>query len=129
MFLSSVWPRSLTDEIEPPLDLSVGILRKADCAGLGDAFEPRGDVDAVAHQIPVALLDHVAQMNARAEFDAALGWQSGVALGEALLHLDGAAHSVNNAAELDDAAVPRALDHAAAMHRDRRIDEVAPERA
>ena len=64
-----------------------------------------------------------------AEFDAALGRQAGVALDEALLHLDGAAHSVNDAAELDDAAVARALDHAAAMHRDRRIDEVAPERA
>ena len=116
-------------EFEPPLDLPIGVLREADCAGLGDAFEPRGDIDAVAHQIAVALLDDVAEMNAHAKLDAALGRQAGVALDEALLHLDGAAHRVDDAAELNDAAVARALDHTAMMHRDRRIDEVAPERA
>ena len=68
-------------------------------------------------------------MNADAEFDPALGRQAGVALDEALLHLDGAAHGVDDAAELDDAAVARALDHPAAIDGDRRIDEVAPERA
>jgi hypothetical protein len=42
-------------------------------ARLGDPQEPRGDVDAVAHQIAVALLDDIAQMNADAELDAPLG--------------------------------------------------------
>ena len=68
-------------------------------------------------------------MNADAELDPALGRQAGIALDEALLHLDGAAHGVNDAAELDDAAVARALDHPAAIDGDGRIDEVAPERA
>ena len=116
-------------EIEPPFHLSIGVLGQADCAGLGYAFESGGDIDAVAHEVAVAFLDHVAQMNAHAEFDTALGRQAGVALDKALLQLDGAADCVHDAAELNDAAVARALDHTATMHRDRRIDEVAPERA
>ena len=59
-------------EIEPPLDLPIGLFREADRAGLCDAFQPRGDIDAVAHQIAVGLLDDVAQMNADAELDASL---------------------------------------------------------
>ena len=60
-------------EIEPSLDLPKGVLGKADRARLGDAFESRGNIDAVAHQIAVGLLDDVAEMNADAEDDAALG--------------------------------------------------------
>ena len=41
-------------EIEPPLDLPVGVLGETDRAGLADALQPRGDIDAVAHQIAVA---------------------------------------------------------------------------
>ena len=36
-------------EIEPTLDLSLGILGQADRSGFGDAFQPRGDIDAIAH--------------------------------------------------------------------------------
>ena len=89
-------------EIEPPLDLPIGVLGEADRAGLGDAFEARGDVDAVAHQIAVGLLDDVAEMNADAELDAALGRQAGVALDHAVLHFDRAAHRVDHAAKLDE---------------------------
>jgi hypothetical protein len=45
-----------------------------------EAPESRGDVDAVAHQIAVAFLDHVAQMNADVELDAALGRQPRISL-------------------------------------------------
>jgi hypothetical protein len=37
------------------------------------AEEACGDIDAVAHQIAVALLDDVAQMDADTEFDALVG--------------------------------------------------------
>jgi hypothetical protein len=57
-----------------------------------------------------------------AELDAALGRQLGVALGHAVLHLDGAAYSVNDAAELDDKAVAGALHHAAVMHGNRWVN-------
>ena len=68
-------------------------------------------------------------MDADAEFDAALGRQAGVALGEAMLQFDRAAHGVDDAAKFDNGAVARALDHPAAMDGDRRLDQVAPERA
>src|SRR5208337_1528808 len=79
-------------EIEPPLHLTIGVLGETDGARLCDALEPDGDVDAIAHQIAVALLDPVAEMNADAKLDAALGRQTGVALDHAALNLDGAAH-------------------------------------
>ena len=46
----------------------------------------------------------------------------------AVLHLDRAAHRVDDAAELDDAAVAGALDDAAVMRGDGRVDQVAAER-
>ena len=67
-------------------------------------------------------------MDADAELDAALGRQAGVALDHAVLHLDGAAHGVDHAAELDKDAVAGALDHPPVMHGDGRIDQIAPER-
>ena len=112
-------------EIEPPLDLPIGVLGQADRAGLGDALEPRGDIDAVAHQVAVGLLDDVAEMNADAELDAAFGRHAGVALDQAVLHFDRAAHGVDHAAELDEAAVAGALDDAPVMRGDGGIDQIA----
>ena len=129
MFLSWVCAQIADRKLEPPLHLAVGVLGEADRAGLGDAFEPRGDVDAVAHQVAVALLHHVAQMNADAQFDAPLGRHAGVALDHAVLQLDGAAHRLDHAAELGQRAIAGALDDAAIVHGDRRVDQIAPERA
>ena len=84
--------------------------------------KPRGDVDAVAHQVAVALLDDVADMNADAEFDASVLRHAGVALDEAVLHFDRAADCVDDAAELDDAAVAGALDDPTVMRGDGGID-------
>ncbi len=112
-------------EIEPPLDLTIGVLGQTDRARLGDALKPRGDIDAVAHQVAVAFLDHVAEMNADPELDALLGRQTGVALDHALLHFDGAVHGVDHAAKLDQAAVAGALDDAAVMRVDGGIDQIA----
>jgi len=86
-----------------------------------------GDIDAFSHQIAVRLFDDVAQMNAEAELDATLGRRASVALDHAVLHLDPAAHRVDYAAELNDAAVAGALDDAAVMSGDGGIDEVATE--
>ena len=89
--------------------------------------KPRGDIDAVAHQIAVALLDDVADMNPDAEFDSAVLRHAGVALDEAVLNFDRAADRVHDAAKLDDAAVAGAFDDAAVMSGDGRIDEIAAE--
>ena len=69
------------DDVEPSLDLTIGVLGKADrspASAIPSLL--RGDVDAVAHQIAVALLDDVAYVNADAQLDAFLGRHADVAL-------------------------------------------------
>ena len=123
------WPEISDLHVEPPAHLSVGVLGQTDRPRLGDAFEPRGDIDAVAHQVAVALLDDVTQMNADAKFYAFVGRDARVALDHGVLHFERAAHRVDDAAKLDDAAVAGALDDAAMMYGDRRINQVAAQRA
>ena len=129
MFLSCSLAEIRDRHIEPAAHLAIGVLGQADRAGLGDPLQPRGDVDAVAHQIAVALLDDVAQMNADAKFDALVGRDARVALDHGVLHFERAAHRVDDAAELDDAAVAGALDDAAVVHGDCGIDQIAAQRA
>ena len=112
-------------EIEPPFDLPIGVFRKTDRAGFGDSFESGGDIDPVAHEVAVALLHHVAEMDANPKFDALVGRDLGVALDHRPLEFNGAVHCVDDAAELEDTAVARALDDAAMMHRDGGVDQVA----
>ena len=116
-------------EIEPAFHLTIGVLRQTHPARSRDPLQSRGDVDAVAHQIAVGLLDHVAEMDADAKFDAAIFWHSRVALDQAGLNLDRAAHGVDHAAELDEAPVAGALDDAPVMGVDRGIDQIAAQAA
>src|ERR1700733_2685100 len=95
----------------------------------GDPLQSGGDIDAVAHQIAVALLDYIAQMNADAKFDALVRRDPCVALDHAGLHLDRAADRVHHAAELDDRAVAGTLNDASAVGGDSRVDQVAAEAA
>jgi hypothetical protein len=98
-------PQVANAKIKTRLHLPVGVLGETDGAGFGDAFQPRRDIDAVAHEIAVALLDNIANMDADAKLDAALGWQPSVALDHTVLHLDGAAHGIHDAPELDKDAI------------------------
>ena len=66
------WAEVSDRKIEPPLHLTIGVLGETDRSRLRDALQSGGNIDAVAHQVAVALLDHVAQMNADAEHDAAI---------------------------------------------------------
>jgi hypothetical protein len=66
-------------------------------------------------------------MNAYARFNPPLGRHAGVAFDVAALHLDCAAHCVDHAAEFDDRAVASALNNAAMMGGNGRINEVAAE--
>jgi hypothetical protein len=54
-------------------------------------------------------------MDADAKLDAALGRKAGIALDHAVLDLYGAADGVDDAAKLDNAAIPGALDDATVM--------------
>ena len=55
-------------------------------------------------------------MNADARLDPPLRRQAGVALDHGFLHLDGAAHRLDNASEFDDASIASPLDGSAMMH-------------
>ena len=66
-------------------------------------------------------------MNADPELDTALRRQARIALGDAVLHLNCAAHGRDHAAKLDKNAVASALDDASVVHGDDRIDQVAAE--
>ena len=90
--------------VEPPLDLTIGVVRETYRAGLGYALEARGDIDAVAHQIAVALLDDVAEMNADAGLYALVVGHADVALGQTALHVDGAADGFDYTAEVSTIA-------------------------
>jgi hypothetical protein len=116
------------DEIKASPDLPIGIFREADRARLGDTFQSRGNIDAVAHQVPVVLLNHIAEMDADAKLDATLGRKTGVALHHAVLHLDSASHSINYAAELDNGAIASALDNSPIVDGDYWVDQIAPQR-
>ena len=109
--------------------MSIGVLGKADLARLANAFKPGGDVDAVAHEIAVDLFNDVAQMNTDAKEDAAVLRHFGIALDHCALHFDREAHGIDDAAELDNAAVAGALDDPSAMHGNRGIDQIAAQRA
>jgi hypothetical protein len=92
-------------------------------AGIGQGFDPCGDVDAIAIEV-VVLDDHVAKIDADAQFDAGVSTDAGVPLGHRLLHRDGAAHRINDARKLDQHAVAGGLDDAAAMLGYLRVDEL-----
>jgi len=115
--------------IEAITHLPIGVLQKTDRAGFGDTFQSSANVDAVSHQVAVALLDHISDMDADPELDATFRWQASVALDHAALHLNGAAHGVYDASELYEDAVTRPFDDATVMGGDGGIDQIAPQPA
>ena len=64
-------------------------------------------------------------MDADPEDDAAILGRPGVALDHGVLNFDRAAHGVDDAAKLDEAAVAGALDDSPMMHGDSRINQIA----
>ena len=63
-----------------------------------------------------------------AKFDALVGRDPSVALDHRPLDFNGAVHRVDDTPELDNCAIAGALDDAAVVHGDGRIDQVAAER-
>ena len=100
----------------------MGVVGNADAAGVGDAFQPGRDIDAVAKNV-VVVDDDVADMDADAEFDAFCLGDVDIAQAHRALHLDRAAHRVHRAAELDQHAVAGGFDDAAAIFGDLGIDQ------
>ena len=130
--LDDVFEPSVTEIVygnsKPRLHLTIGVFGQADRAGCGDTFQSRGDIDAVAHEIAVALFDHVAEVDADPKLDAPFLRHACVALDHAGLHFDGAANGVHHAAEFDKRPIAGALHNPPVMYSDGRVEEVASKR-
>ena len=117
----------LEDEGQPVAHVVVDRIGDEHPAGIGQGFDPRGDVDAVAIEV-VALDDHIAEIDADAQLDAVVRRDARVPLGHRLLHLDGAAHRIDDAGKFHQHAVAGGLDDAAVVLGDLRIEELAAQR-
>src|SRR6516162_7182908 len=89
-----------------------GIGGDADAAGRCETLEARCDIDPVAIDV-VRRHDDVAEIDADAELDAAVLRQPGIARANDPLHIQRAAHRVDNTGELDESPVASMLDDTA----------------
>ena len=103
----------------------VGRRRKDRSRQARDAFEPRGDIDAVAEDV-VALDQHVAEIDADAIEDALLLGRVGVALGHHGLDRDRAFDRGDNGGKLQQHAIAHRLDEPAAERPHDRRRRLAP---
>ena len=109
------------------LDLLKSIVRKTNRARRGQRLDPCGDVDAVA--VDVALVDDdIADVDADAEFDAAVFGNVRIALGGTALRVEREAHRVDGAGEFHQRAVAGGLDDAAVMFGNLGMEQFAPDR-
>jgi hypothetical protein len=68
-------------------------------------------------------------VDADAELDFLIFGNASVALAHTVLEFEGATNRIDHAAEFDNASVTRALDDAAVMDRNCRVDQIAAERS
>ena len=94
--------------------LIVDIARNQDAARLGECFQPRCHIDAIAVNI-ILIADDVADVDADAKFDATIRSHIGIAFGHAALDVDRVAHRVDDAHELHQHPIARGLDDAAVV--------------
>ena len=108
-------------EIELVSDLIVNRLRDANCAGLGERFEPGGDIDAIAENV-VAVDNYVAEIDADPELKPALGRDGVVYRPRGALHLDRTAQRIDDARKIRQQAVARRADDPSVMRGDQRVN-------
>ncbi len=94
--------------------------RDARAAGLGQPFQPRGDVHALAVDV-LPFADHVAEVDANAKHDPLSLGQRLVRLRHLALKLERAGHCVHRTAELDQDTVADDFDDAPAVRPDGRL--------
>ena len=86
------------------LDFPGDFAGNTNAAGVGELFEPCGDVDALAIAV-VALDDHFAEIDADTDPNALVFGKVGIALGHAALQADSAFDRIDDAAEFGEHAV------------------------
>ena len=107
--LDALLPDVLERVREPVADMVANRARDAHAAQLCQGLQPSSDVDTVAVDV-VAVNDHVAQINADAEYDALVLGHIGVAVSHRSLDLKGAADSIDDTGEFRQYAVAGSLD-------------------
>ena len=117
-------PRSSKRKGSRSADVVMNRVGDEHSAGIGQGFDPRSDIYAVAVEI-VALDDHVAEIDADAEFDTPFSGNVSVALCHVALHLDRTANRIDNTSELDQCAMAGGFDEAAAVFPSLWVDQFA----
>lgn len=103
-------------------DLSRDFARNADAAGLCKPLQAGGDV----HTLPVAILaldDHLAEVDANADFQGGEFGSAGIALGHAALKCCGAFHRIHDTAEFRQQSVAHQFENAPVMLLDFRLEQ------
>ena len=108
-------------KVELVADILAHRARYRDAAGLGDALDPRRDIDPVAENVGT-LDDHVAQVDSDPQLDAAILGHCGVAVAHVALDIDRAIDRADHAGEFDQHAIAGQLDDPPLMLGDTRID-------
>ena len=93
-------------EIELVLYLLVNRMRQADPARRCESLQSGCDIDAVAIEIIIVGNDDIAEIDPDAQLEMTVGRRRGIKIARGLLHLDGAAKSVDDAAEISEQPVP-----------------------
>jgi len=122
-----VLPQILKNKRQAVTNVIMNRIGDEHSAGIGQGLDPRGDVDAVAIEV-IALDDYVAEVDADAQLDAVVRREPLIPLGHRLLHLDRAAHRIDDAGKFHQQAVAGGLDDAAVVLGDLRIEELLPQR-
>ena len=100
-------------QIKPVANLVIDVPGDADAAGLGNRFEPGGDVDALPVDV-LAVVDYIAEIDTHAEVE----W----ARRQAILDDYGTLDGVLDRRELGQKTIARMLNNASGMLGDGRID-------
>jgi hypothetical protein len=119
----------LAQVLKPEIDFVAHLVTHdpadADPARLGQGFQPRRDIDAIAEDV-VVVDDDVAEIDADAKLDAALARDTVIAQRHLALQFDRAAHRIDDAREFDQQPVAGRLDNAAAMLGNFGVHQFAP---
>ena len=111
--------------LDPSPHMLVRRARNGHATGFGDAFEPRGDVDAVAEDI-LALDKHIAEMDADPVEDALRLEGAFIAGRHLLLHRQGAFDRRDDGREFDEHPVAHGLEQPPAVRGDDRLSGLSP---
>jgi hypothetical protein len=111
--------------LDPPAHMLVRCARNGNAAGFGDAFQPRGDVNAVAKDI-LAFDQDIAEVDANPVEDPLPLGRAFVAGGHLPLHRHGAFDRRDHGREFDEHPVAHRLEDSPAVRGDDRPSGLAP---